>query len=353
VSTPKRHHYLPQFFLLGFGEGSQLAVYDRVKDQCRIQSARDTAVISNYYTFDWEDGTRDTEFERLHGTFEGKAKPVIDCLERGEKLTSRQRVDLGYFLAFLVTRVPRHEKAGEDIVNLTAKNLAKGFFPTPEAVQQYSETTPKPMSMEEATFFHRFVHEELYTVKRSRSQTLVESMERAREAAPHIIFMDWVVAHTTDACPFVLTDAPLGFILNEKDKGSGEPILGLLSDRVTNVIPLTKTTCLLMVRKKSQARLVHYSVDPQQVRQINTAVIHESERFVIAKDKTVVMEAIAKASPLPAKGSKMRLDEIPHPTDPTRSLLVMHRTQPGFDDVPLKMDFAKMWAAIDAEKAKS
>jgi hypothetical protein len=350
MSTPKRHHYLPDFFLRGFGTTEKLAVFDRVNIECRTQSSKNIAVIGNYYTFEGEDGSKDYEIEKMLCDFEGKAKPVITRLDRGEKITTEERVDLGYFLGLLLTRVPRHEKAGDDMINLTMKHLTKGFFPTPEAVHAHFKKTEHAMTMEEAASFHSFVHEERYTVKRSRNEAIMEAIEKARMVAPYIILMDWAIVHTSHEDPFVLSDAPLGFIVDEKDKGTGEPVLGILSDRVTKVFPLTMTTSLLLGSLKPKARLVHFAASEQQVDELNTAVIHESERLIVGRDEKTVREAIRKAAPLPPPGSRMRLDEIPHPTDPLRSLLIMNRTQPGEEKVPLKLDFDEMWRRIDVEK---
>ncbi len=350
MSTPKRHHYLPNFFLRGFGVTEKLAVFDRVNNECRTQSSKNIAVIGNYYTFEWEDGSKDYEIEKMLSNFEGKAKPVIARLDRGEEITEEERVDLGYFLALLLTRVPRHEKTEDDVINLTMKNLTKGFFPTPEAVHAYFKKTEHAMTEEEAASFYSFVHEERYTVKRSRNEAIMEAIERARMVAPHIILMDWVVVHTSPDSPFVLSDAPLGFIVDEKDKGTGEPILGILSDRVTKVFPLTMTTCLLLVSLKPKARLIHFAASERQVDDLNSAVIHESERLIIARDEEAVTKAIQKAAPIPSRGSRMRLDEIPHPTDPLRSLLIINRTQPGEEKIPLKLDFEEMWRRLDEER---
>ena len=350
MSTPKRHHYLPDFFLRGFGDSEKLAVFDRAKNECRTQSSRNIAVIGHYYTFEWENGSKDDEIEKMLGSFEGKAKPVIARLDRGEQITEVERVDLGYFLALLLTRVPRHEKTEDDIINLTMKHLTKGLFPTPEVVREYFKETEHAMTEEQAASFHSFVHQERYTVQRSRNKAIVEFIDKARLVAPHIILMDWVVVHTSQEYPFVLSDAPLGFIVDEKDKTTGEPVLGVLSDRVTKVFPLSQMTCLLLVSVKSKARLVHFSASEQQVDELNTAVIHESERLVVGRDEATVTKAIRKASPLPPRGSRMKLEEVPHPTDPLRSLLIMHRTQLGQENVPVKLDFEEMWRRIDSEE---
>lgn len=347
MGTPKRHHYLPDFFLRQFGDGERLAVFDRTKNECRIQSPRNIAVIGHYYTFEWDDGTRDEEIEKMLCDVEGKAKPIIESLDQGRKIDEKDRVNLGYFLALLITRVPQHEKMCGDILDLTIKNLSKGFFPTAEAVVAHFKNTSHAMSSEEAASFHRFVHDELYTVKRSRNEAIVDMIERARQVAPHIILMDWIIVHTTEEAPFVLSDAPLGFIVDENDRGTGEPVLGIFSERVIKVIPLNQNICLLMVEKECKAKLVHVSANEHEVDQLNTAVIQESERIVIGKDEKTVTEAVRKASPLPSVRSKMMLDEIPHPTDPMRSLLVMHRTQPGYEDIPLKLDPTHVWANLD------
>jgi len=351
MSKPKRHHYLPDFFLRGFGDGERLAVFDLEKNECRIQSSRNIAVIGHYYTFELEDGKKDDEIEKMLSRIEGRAKPVIEQLDKGLNISSEDRVHLAYFLALLITRTPRHEKSCADVADIGMKHLTKSFFPTPEAVYSYFKNTSEKMTKEQAISFHDFVHKERYIVKRSRNAAIVETIDRAQEVTPHIMIMDWLVAHTTEDKPFVLSDAPLGFIIDEKDKGTGEPVLGLLSNRAVKVLPLSKTTALLMVSVDPKAKLAHFDVGVEVVDQINTAVIQETDRIIIGKDEKTVTEAVQKAAPTRRGGSKMRLDEIPHPTDPLRSLLVMHRTQIGHEKTPLKLDVTQLWANLELGKS--
>jgi hypothetical protein len=353
MSNPKRHHYLPDFFLRGFGDGERLAVFDLEKNECRIQSTRNIAVIGHYYSFEWEDGTRDDGIEKMLSRIEGRAKPVIERLDKRLNINNEDRVNLAYFLAFLIVRTPRHEKSCADVTDIGMKHLTKSFFPTPAAVYSYFKNTSEEMTQEQARFFHDFVHEERYIVKPSRNAAIVETIDRAQEITPHIMLMDWLVVHTLEDKPFVLSDAPLGFIIDEKDLGTGEPVLGLLSDRVVKVVPLSTTSCLLMVSVAPKAKLVHLDIADKEVDQLNTAVIQESERIIVGKDEKSVTEAIQKASLTRRGGSKMRLDEIPHPTDPLRSLLVMHRTQIGHEKIPLTLDTAAIWADLNARKREN
>ena len=98
--------------------------------------------------------------------------------------------------------------------------------------------------------------------------------------------MDWVIVHAPECTAFITTDNPLGFVVSEDLKRSGEPVLGLASQKVTKIIPLTHQMALLM--GKHGARLGHFSVNRHQVRDINLALATECERYVIAPEETLV-----------------------------------------------------------------
>jgi len=49
MSKPKRHHYLPQFYLDKFSRSGSLYIFDRELNEYREQTPTNTAVKSHYY----------------------------------------------------------------------------------------------------------------------------------------------------------------------------------------------------------------------------------------------------------------------------------------------------------------
>jgi len=63
MAAPKRHHYLPRFYLKRFAQAGKLWVYDRQEDKYRHQTPQNTAVIGNYYSFTTPTGEKNTDLE--------------------------------------------------------------------------------------------------------------------------------------------------------------------------------------------------------------------------------------------------------------------------------------------------
>jgi hypothetical protein len=59
--------------------------------------------------------------ERQLSKIEGKTKPVIAALERGESIAPEDRVYLSYFLGLLHSRVPRFEREITEVVDQAIK----------------------------------------------------------------------------------------------------------------------------------------------------------------------------------------------------------------------------------------
>lgn len=57
MSTPKRHHYLPRFYLDRFTDRGRLYLFDREEAEHRIQTPKNTAVQTHFYTADMPDGS--------------------------------------------------------------------------------------------------------------------------------------------------------------------------------------------------------------------------------------------------------------------------------------------------------
>jgi hypothetical protein len=133
--------------------------------------------------------------------------------------------------------------------------------------------------------------------------------------------MDWLIAHADRRTSFISTDSPLGFFIPERLRGSGKVNLGLLSEDVTKLIPLTQRTALIV--GLPGVGFGHCRVDRQQVRSINISVARECERFVLGSEDNLVRAIVQRSKIEGCKTStRIKIEHIPHPADPSRTYLV-------------------------------
>ena len=94
MSTPKRHHYLPQFYLENFCQNDGFWVFDREKNEFRQQTPKNTALKSHYYSAEDQDGAKHTEIELLLSRIEGHAKLVIAKLHARDTISKDEKKEL-------------------------------------------------------------------------------------------------------------------------------------------------------------------------------------------------------------------------------------------------------------------
>jgi hypothetical protein len=128
TTKPKRHHFLPEFYLTGFTRDNYLWLYDRKKDEYRRQHPHNTAVIGHYYTVENPRGEKDYSIEGFLSQIEGKAKSAIVKLDTGLGIAREERLDLAFFITLQLTRTPKFEREIERTADRAAKLLAKHAF---------------------------------------------------------------------------------------------------------------------------------------------------------------------------------------------------------------------------------
>lgn len=135
LAGPKRQHFLPRFYLDGFTRDGLLAVFDRDKNEIRLQQPVNTAVIGHFYTMEDADGRRRFELEALMAECEGKARPVIDKLvAAAPELNADERSDLSIFIALAATRTPDMVNSVQALNGEIVKHTAQLLFSDVEEV---------------------------------------------------------------------------------------------------------------------------------------------------------------------------------------------------------------------------
>lgn len=107
----KRHHYIPRCYLKGFTHnGKQLFIYDKQKDEIRPGNIDNSFTLWNRNTVTWPSGEKSDELENIYASIESDSAyifpKVIASTPREEALTYMDKLNLSFFIAALLWRVP-------------------------------------------------------------------------------------------------------------------------------------------------------------------------------------------------------------------------------------------------------
>ena len=337
-NKPKRHHFLPKSYLDGFARDGCVWLYDREKKEYRCQQPLNTAVIGNFYVFENKDGEKDYSIESFFSKIEGSAKLTIAKLEVGGAISTEERLYLASFIAFLMVRSPKFERVMNEVADATAKHIIKHAVPNVEAagemVRQYSERTGKKEIAAESMF--AFIHDEKFKIKVSRNTLISTMLEQAQKVTFEVAMMDWMVVHAHPSSAFITTDEPIGFIVPNEFRQTGEPVLGLASQKIVKFIPLSQTVAIML--GQFGGGFGHMGMHRDQVRSANKMVASECDRYVIGRDEALVRSVVKQSKvDQSSPGTRMKVEHIPHPNDPNRTFLVARRVLADAPDKPLEI----------------
>jgi hypothetical protein len=296
MTTPKRHHFLPEFYQHGFTTGGYLWLFDRETGRYRREQPVNTAVIGHYYSVESDDGTKDPRVERfLANTIESDAKPVIAKLDAGDQITEDEKDALAYFAAFLHFRVPRFQRYLDEMIDGTAKALMPLLTHSPDDLKEALSNTPGLTAEQRdipPELLYDFMMAGEYRVKATREFRVHMMLSLAGEIQNYFRQMEWAVARAPRGTGFLTTDAPLIIIPPMDRLADAQSAPGFITPGAKKVLPLTARTVLIMGDRGDQ--VLYREMPKDIVRQTNIFVVRESERFVIGRDEAHVRSLVAK-----------------------------------------------------------
>jgi len=302
MNEPKRHHYLPQFYLKNFCNNGFLWVYDRNNNEYRQQSSINTAVKKKYYTINGPDGTPHNEIEAVLANIEGETKHIIEKINEKKSIDLEEKCILAIFIAFLYVRVPEFEMEINELTEKFLKRYNKLAIPNEKQaeiiIKQFAETkdqenlSPKKML--------DFVRNENYRIKFSREHSLSLMYALAREFPLIFIQMDWQFWYSSKNSSFITSDNP--FVVSRPQNYNGP--YGIGTKGAKKLIPLNPKVCLVMCDKGES--LINRQLSSKNVRDINGLIALECDRFLISKDKSL-LERLVKISKIDKWRKKSRV----------------------------------------------
>lgn len=306
MTQPKRHHYVPQFYLKNFAnDKGQIWVYDRQTKKYRQQNVRDTAVQQHYYRIETKDGTHSTEIESFLAELEGNACTAIVKLERGETLTEDDRQYVAAYVALQMTRVPDFEKSSNESQEKLIRKMFKMSFHSVEATQKRldklkekigevsGEVSPEEM--------YEFIQQDRYKMKFPRQNAIRSMLKLAEHTANYFIQMDWLLLRAGGGGTFITSDNPYTLFppptYNPND--FWDSAVGILTPGAKKALPVSPNSCLFML--DHGGRYAENTAPRDKIRFFNDFFARTSGRFIFAKDEALLRSVVKRS----------RVDEIP------------------------------------------
>lgn len=307
MSTPKRHHYLPQFYIEGFCRENSLWIFDRKLNEYRPQTPINTALQSHYYTFKDLEGNLNTDIEKMFSSIEGKTKPIIDKIDEGEKLSEEDKKILSTFIGCIKGRVPDYEKEVNEFNGEFIKKICKWMYCNPKAVEDtftdIEKDTGKKMDVSPKEMV-QFFQDGNYDVITHKNFSLAAMIETSFELASYFNQMDWLLIYAPKKSSFITTDSPFTLIAPDNYDPKSFRGVGIITKGAIKVVPLSQKTCLIMYDKGT--RYEQRTASREEIRTINLNVALRCDRFVISRDETL-LKNIVKASEVDKTEKKKRV----------------------------------------------
>lgn len=306
MSEPKRHHYVPQFYLKNFADDKgQIWVYDRQTKQYRHQNVSDTALVRHYYRVESKDGKYNTEVEKLLAEIEGLACVAIEKLKQGTTtLTEEEKANIAIFAALQMTRVPDFEKRTNEMQEKIIRKVYKRVFHSVEAARQEIEKIKDEIDNvggDVAEDMFNFIQGDKYSIEVPRQNNIRRMLELASHTALYFIQMDWVLLRTERGGAFITSDNPFT-IFPPKTYNPNTFLgsaVGILTPGARKSIPISPRASLFMC--DHGGRYAENIVPRDKMRIFNDFYARTSDRFIFARDEALLRSIVERS----------RVDEIP------------------------------------------
>ena len=287
MSTPKRHHYLPQSYLENFtNELGMVWVCDKENNTFNKQSPHNTGVIKNYYSIKLEDGTFDTRIEKALADIDGLFITIFNKFKTKAQLTSQEKFDMSACLAFLYTRTPKFQKDYELTTNKAIKEILK--------ITQNEETVKRTLKEigqdpSQAKNVVKFIQDEKYDIVLPREESLRLMVEMAPKLQPAFNMYDWTVFKAHHEYSFITSDNPVIMMPPKNYSPNSFHGIGFLTPGVSFFLPLSSKLLLCMKSTEIPHKDIQYlSLGKEDMRNINRDFFNTALRFVIGRDKPLL-----------------------------------------------------------------
>lgn len=219
-NTPRKHHFVPQFYLKQFAipgtdEGT-LFVFDlrQGKSMPRESNPRCSGFSRNLYTIK-QDVTGDSMFvEKELGKLEAKWSQVLQALIRSRSMPDDEAFgDLMLFVAFLAVRVPRIRNCISKFIDQVSKSILQLTLATVHGRGEFRkdlEMQGRFLTDKQFEGLILFAQSDSYEVDYEKTWHVQGMIEMAITLAPLLSVRKWSLLVADEGAPdFVCSDSPV------------------------------------------------------------------------------------------------------------------------------------------------
>lgn len=281
---PKRHHYIPQFFLKNFSTNNKdLWVFDRVKKEYRNQSITQIASENKFYNYISKG--KEQNLEAIFSQIEGLAKPILDKIINKQEISMQEKADFSMFLGTLRVRIPDFKKWTEESGEKMHKKMHKITFSNRSYVENLAKKAGKKLTRKEIDDIMSFATDEKrYSLKFPPNYWIKIMLQMSLDVADLFIDSHWQIYYFDKKYALVTSDNPV-VLVPPKDY---HPFYdyGLATPGTRKVITLTSNICLVTGELSKNPLIIRKESDNKDLyRWFNKITAANSDRFVYSPEK--------------------------------------------------------------------
>lgn len=282
ANRPRRHHYVPSFYLAGFtASGSnedRLFVFDQGQIRSWPSTPENAGHKRDFYAVDLGPDVDPACFEsEVLARLEAEFSRVIRRSVESESLPQGRDMDmLLNFVAVMATRTPRIRRLVGQVTDLTVKAMMQSVVTSPEGWQKFRDHLREAgmqNSEDEFEQMREFILSGEYEVDLDQTSHVQKIVELVDAMLPLLGERHWSLGIAAAGMPdLVCSDAPVSLAPTDRF-GSGDE-LHLANHHTLLSIPLTRRAVLLGWYEK---RPPVFSVTEFGVLSTNMLTISEAE----------------------------------------------------------------------------
>lgn len=274
---PRRHHYVPQFYLRRFADGDQIARVDlATPNEHQGANVKDVAVVKDLYTTVDAEVGETVAVERILSMLDGDAAGAIERLAYGLLFPPqrRDRISLALWMSVMHVRGPEHRRQVEAMADNMMK-MQLSLIDGPEAAHAHlagpSGEQPEPEMIE--ALLEVVDDLDSFEFVPHQNEMVRNMLDFGLQAAPFFLGRLWsVVKFPEDG--LVLTDKPLALYQKPEHRS---PWMGVGIGNADEVwVPLDRRTALILHNEELVGERVIKAPPEHSVDDFNQAIVSQA-----------------------------------------------------------------------------
>lgn len=296
---PRRHHYIPRFYLEGFcapasakSNGKQLLwVYEKGHEpRCSVPEAE--AYQRDFYSFD-ENGIKNVQTERWFAGLETRIAPLItDLIRTKRKPTEAERTCLAVFMGTMYTRTPLGRRLSDERFGPATSEMLKRVAADPiEFRELYASMDARFREREDEETIEQ-VRQDILSGKsdalEEKDDFRLASIIEVGITVSEVLFeMGWRFIYAPEGHRFITSDNPLVTEVSEPGSKAIHFRGGVNVPNAGAWFPLTQNAVLMMQKSLPSGVM---TVSGLLAREINKRVMICAERRIYAGEHSLCLQ---------------------------------------------------------------